>query len=83
MRLDALLGQVEGEKLAKEKLNLVRFGLREREAEAWLDQEPNYDKNILRSSDDFTHPDSSDDKVPEPRGTSLICQNCIVLGLEQ
>jgi hypothetical protein len=40
-------------------------------------------KAIGASSDERLQDDSSDDKVPKPRGTSLICQNCIVLPLEQ
>jgi len=39
-----------------------------REAQAWLEQEPNYNKWIFKPSDERLQGDSTDDKVPEPRG---------------
>jgi len=60
--------QRETKRKAQEKPRLIHLGLREREAEAWLDQEPNYDKNILRSSDGFIHHRRSAGDYTEPRG---------------
>jgi hypothetical protein len=43
-----VLPSEEQSKKRREKPRLVRFGLGEHEAEAWLDQEPDYKRCILR-----------------------------------
>jgi len=49
----------EKERKFREKPKLVHFGLREHEAEAWLDQEPNYSRWIFKKhlgDDNLTEP---------------------------
>ncbi len=49
--LEELEKEAEQEKIRREnreRPKLVRFGLREHEARAWLEQEPDYDKPIIR-----------------------------------
>jgi len=51
-KLKAAEERRKNERKTREKPRLVQFGLREHEAEAWLDQEPNYNKWIFKSRHD-------------------------------
>jgi hypothetical protein len=61
-KLEQLLNKVKAQRIAREKPRLIRFGLREPEAEAWLKQEPDFPRDIRRffpprrSDADFTVP---------------------------
>jgi hypothetical protein len=61
-RLQAHLDLDRKPKKIKEKARLVKLGLREHEAEAWLNQEPDFTRRIFtqkKPDGDFTAPKDS------------------------
>jgi len=46
--------------------DLLILGFTKEEADAWLDQEPNYSRRIFKLSDGNLHDDKSDDNFTEP-----------------